>query len=77
MAQETIKLNDSKTERSEGIKCVHEKVGSILYYAISIDPTILMTLSTLVSKQSKATAPIIKNLHQLLGYLVTHLDTKI
>ena len=52
-------------------------VGSIIYYARSVDPTILMALSTLASEQSKATAQTMKNLHQLLDYLGTHPDATI
>ena len=36
-----------------------------------------MALSTLASEQSKAIAQTINNLHQLLDYLVTHIDATI
>ena len=54
-----------------------KKIDSILYYARSVDPTIIVALSTLASEQSKAITQTIKNLHQLLNYLGTHKDAKI
>ena len=71
-AQEPIKTDDSKPELPEGINRVHKIVSRILYYARSVDPTILRTLSTLVSEQSKVTAQTIQNLHQILDDLGTH-----
>jgi hypothetical protein len=38
-------------------------VGSILYYAQAVNMTILMALSTIASKQSKATEKALKNVH--------------
>ena len=43
-AQELIRTYDSKPEGTEGINCVQKIVDSILYYAKSFDPTILMAL---------------------------------
>ena len=71
-AQETIKTDDSKPSGPEVINRVQKIFGSILYYARSVEPTILMALSTLASEQANATAQKTKNLHQLLGYLGTH-----
>ena len=76
-AQETIKIDDSKPAGPEVINCVHKIVGSILYYARSVGPAILVALSTLASEKSKATAQTIKNLHQLIDYLGTHPDATI
>ena len=56
---------------------VQNIVKRILYNVRFVDPTILVALSILASKQSKATTQTIKNLHQLLDYLVTHPDAKI
>ena len=71
-AQEQIKTDESKTAFPERINRVQKIFGSILYYERSVDPTILMALSTLAIEQSKGTAQTIKNLQQLLDYLGTH-----
>ena len=73
-AQEPIKSDDYKTSGRDKINCIQKIVGSTLYYERSVDPTILMALSTLSSEQAKATMQTIKNLHQQLDYLVTHPD---
>jgi hypothetical protein len=46
---ETCKLTDPE------IKQVQKIVGSILYYTRAVDLTVLMALSTIVSKQTKGT----------------------
>ena len=70
--QETIKIYDSKPAGLEVINHVHKIFSIILYYARSVEPTILMELSTLASEQANAAVQTIKNLHQLLDYLGTH-----
>ena len=54
-AQEPIKKYDTKPAGPKGIKRVQKIVVIINYYARSVDPITLMTLSTLASKQPKAT----------------------
>ena len=77
VAQEPIKPYESKPAGPKGINH-NQKIGlSILYYARSVDPIIIMALSTLESEQYKATTQTIKNLYQLLIYLGTHPDTTI
>ena len=71
-AQEPIKTDGSKPVGPEVINRVHKIFRSLLYYAISVDPTIIVSLSTLAIKQAKVTTQTIKNLHQLIDYLVTH-----
>ena len=39
----------------KSIHLVQQIVGTLLYYAIAVDPTILVALGTLSSQQSKAT----------------------
>jgi hypothetical protein len=60
------KLSDSK------IKQVQKIVGSILYYARTVDMTVLMALSTIASKQTTGTAHTMENALQVLDYLATH-----
>ena len=61
-AQEPIKTDYSKPSVSEVINRVQKIVGSIIYYARSVDPTVLMALSTLASEQANATAQTIKKI---------------
>ena len=51
--QKPIKIDDSKPSDPEVINCVQKIVGSILYYSISVDTTILMALSSLASKKNQ------------------------
>ncbi len=41
-------------------KCIHQIVGSFLYYAQAVDPTILMALSEIASQQVAPTENMIK-----------------
>ena len=66
------KKDESKLAVPEGINCVQKILGSVLDYAKSADPTILMELSTLTREQAITTAQNIKNLHHILDYLGTH-----
>ena len=47
-------------------------VGSILYYSKRVDLPTLTGLSTLASKQARATGQTITNMEQLLDYLATN-----
>ena len=51
---------------------VQQVVVRILYYARAVDLTALTTLTTLGSKQAKATSRTLKSTEQLLDYLATH-----
>ena len=52
-------------------------VGTLLYYAIAVDPTMLVALGELSSAQSKATEQTKKDLDWLLNYAATHPDAGI
>ena len=54
-AQDPIPLDTSSGLEGKEIKVVQHVVGSILWYARSVDMTVLMALSTIASQQSKAT----------------------
>jgi hypothetical protein len=56
----------------EDIKHVQRMTGSILYYARTINLTVLMALSTIASKQAKGTENTMTKTKQLLDYLATH-----
>jgi hypothetical protein len=47
-------------------------VGTILYNARAVDPTLLLPLSTLASQLSTATSPTIDAVSHLLDYGITH-----
>jgi uncharacterized protein YwbE len=54
------------------IKRIQKIVGTLLYYARAVDNTMLVTLSSLASRQSKATKLTNNNVNQLLNYCATH-----
>lgn len=59
---------------AEEIRLVQQVVGSIIYYANSVDLTALTGLSTLASEQARATGKIVKNTGQMLDYFTTNPD---
>ncbi len=62
---------------AKGIKHVQNILGSILSYARAVDMTVLMTLSSIATEQTKATEKIIPQCTQLLDYLLRHADAKV
>ena len=76
-AQELLHPYDFNIASPDVITRVQKIDSRILYYAQSVDPTILMSLSTLVSEKSKATTQTIKNINQLIDYLGAHPDATI
>jgi hypothetical protein len=59
------------------IKHIQLIIGSILYYARTVDLTVLMALSTIASQQSKGTQHTMDKTKQLLNYLATHPDATV
>jgi hypothetical protein len=53
-------------------KRIQKVTGTLLFYARAVDPTMLMTLSTITAQQSKATLNTVKATNQLLDYWHTH-----
>jgi hypothetical protein len=60
-----------------GKKHVQQIVGSFLYYARAVDPTILMALSEISSQQTAPTENTMKRVNHFLDYMWTHPDTVI
>ncbi len=58
-------------------KCIQQFVGSFLYYAHAVDPTILMALSAIASQQAMPTEDMRNSVNQFLDYMATHPDAKI
>jgi hypothetical protein len=56
---------------------IQKVTGSVLYYARSVDPTILMPLNDTTTEQTKATEKTQAATNQLLDYLSTHPDAAI
>ena len=54
------------------IKRIQDIVGTLLYYARAVDPTMAATLSSIASRQTKATAKLEDKVTQLLDYCATH-----
>ena len=61
----------------KGIKQIQQLVGTILYYAWSVDSTALMALSQLGSEQAAPTKKTLADAEHFLDYLATHLDAMI
>eukprot|EP00957_Ditylum_brightwellii_P122780 9362873-Ditylum_brightwellii.AAC.1 len=55
-----------------GINWLQDIVGTLLYYARAVDPTLEAALSTIASQQPNATTKTEEACHQLLDYVVTH-----
>ena len=77
-ASQEPKLQDTAPPANkEEITHIQQVLGRILYYTIAVDLTILVALSTIASKQAKATKTTLKNVHQVLDYLATNPDATI
>ncbi len=55
-------------------KCIQQIVGSFLYYARAVDPTILMALSEIALQQAAPTENTMERVNQFLDYMWTHPD---
>ncbi|KAL7479933.1 hypothetical protein ACHAW6_007838 [Cyclotella cf. meneghiniana] len=54
-AQLLLPLNESPCLDKKGVTRIQQIVGAILYYAMCVDITLLMTLSTIAHEQTKST----------------------
>lgn len=52
-------------------KHTHAIIGSLLYYARAVDPTILVALNELSAQQATPTTNTLKKLNRLLDYVAT------
>jgi hypothetical protein len=53
-------------------KRIQKVTGTLLFYARAVNPTMLMTISTIAAQQSKATQLTIRATNRLLNYCHTH-----
>jgi hypothetical protein len=56
-------------------KRVQEILGTLLYYARAVDPTLLVAIGSLAQQQAKPTMATMKGIVQLLDYCATHPDS--
>jgi hypothetical protein len=75
--QSPLPIDDSPRLDKAGKKRVQQIVGSFLYYARAVDPTILMALSEISSQQAAPTENTMKRINHFLDYMWTHLDAVI
>ncbi len=75
--QAPIPPNDSPLLDIAGKKRIQQIVGSFLYHARTVDPTILMALSNITPQQSVPTKNNKKRVEQFLDYMLTHPDAVI
>ena len=61
-------LDDSPALPAKSITLVQKIVGTLLYYAMAVDPTMLVALGTIASTQSKATTKTYDEVVWLLNY---------
>jgi hypothetical protein len=62
---------------AEEITCAQAVVGTLLYNARTVDPTLLVPLSALASQVSTSTTTTIKAVSHLLDYCITNLESTI
>jgi hypothetical protein len=56
----------------DGIKCLQQITGTLLYYAQAVDPTMLMALGIITAQQSNGMEATAEAIVQLLNYSATH-----
>jgi hypothetical protein len=56
---------------------IQKITGSVLYYAMALDPTVRMPINDIFTEQTKATEKTQAVVHQLSDYLATHPDATI
>jgi hypothetical protein len=74
-AKSPLPRNDSQKLTNKEINKVQQIVGSILYYAWTVDITVLMVLSAIASEQTKGMEHTMEKAYQVLEYLATHSNT--
>ena len=76
-AQEPRPTDTAPSAGAAGIKRIQQLVGTIMYYAQSVDSTVLMALSEMGSEQATATTKTMADAIHFLDYLATHPDASI
>jgi hypothetical protein len=68
--------DDSPLLNKASKKCIQQIIGSFLYYARAVDPTILMALSDIATQQLTPTENTKKWFDRFLDYMWTYPDSK-
>ena len=75
--QAPIPVDESAKLDDKQVKYIQQVVGTLLYYARAVDPTILVALGSIAEQQSKATVQTLAAVKHLLDYVATHPDAAI
>jgi hypothetical protein len=65
---------DKSPRLDKAKKHIQQIVGSFLYFAQAVDPTILLALSEIASQQAAPTENTMKRVNHFLDYMWTHPD---
>ena len=76
-AQTVIEPNPSPVLTAKEQKIVQQVTGSFIYYARTVDPTILMGLNSIAGQQENPTEQTLKQLNYFLQYMATHPNANI
>jgi hypothetical protein len=67
-----VETDTSASLSKSKIKGVQDIVGTLLYYARAVDPTLLAALNTIATRQANGTRALADACHQLLDYVAMH-----
>jgi hypothetical protein len=67
-----VETNTDSLLSPEELKHVQDIIGTLLYYARVVNPTLLAALSAIAARQSNGMQAVTDACHQLLGYVATH-----
>ena len=76
-AQDPLPPDKSSLVSKEKIKRIQGIVGSILFYARSVDSTFLVGLNSIAMQKTNTTDNTLKRTEDLLDYAATHPEAKI
>ena len=74
---QTADVDTSPQLAKDCIRHIQDVVGTLLYYARAVDPTLLATLSQIASRQSTATEEVSTMIKKILNYVATHPNARI
>ena len=61
----------------QSVTRIQKVIGTMIYYSIAVDPTMLVAIGTIVSTQATATKDTVKAVVKLLNYAASHPDATI
>lgn len=70
--QQAVDEDSSTPLNAVDTRKVQSIVGTLLYYARAVDPTILPALNEIAAKQASPTTNTLQKTHRLLDYVATH-----